>query len=59
MQLTYKNKEKRAAYMNAWREANKERRAATDKTWYEANKERKAATDKAYGVKLTRKESSL
>jgi 5-methylcytosine-specific restriction endonuclease McrA len=46
--MAYKNKEKRAAYMNAWREDNKERRAATDKAWYEDNKGRKAAANKAY-----------
>lgn len=49
--LSPEEKEAKAAYNKAYREANKEVIAARHKDWYEANKEKKSASKKAwYGV---------
>jgi len=42
------NKEKRKAYLKAYREANKEKKNAYDRAYYEADKEKKKALNKAY-----------
>ena len=46
--MPYKNKEEKAAYNKAYREANKEKVAAYMKAYYEANKEKRAAQQKAW-----------